>query len=57
MTLEQTVLDVAATTSDLKLVRKLLSEIEYRTGTLDARSVAGRLRPGPARQRAARRGP
>jgi hypothetical protein len=51
-TVAQTVLDVAASTPDLKLVRKLLSEIEYRTGTLDAdllRVVGGRGRRGSAR--------
>ena len=51
-TLAQTVLDVAASTSDLKLVRKLLAEIEYRTGTLDAdrlRVACGRGRRGSVR--------
>jgi hypothetical protein len=51
-TVAQTVLDVAATTSDLKLVRKLLAEIEYRTGTLDAdrlRVACGRGRRGSVR--------
>jgi hypothetical protein len=48
-TVAQTVRDVAASTSDLKLVRKLLSEIEYRTGTLNAdrlRVACGRGRRG-----------
>jgi hypothetical protein len=48
----QTALDVAARTTDLKLVRKLLSEIEYRTGTLNAdrlRVVCGRGRRGSVR--------
>lgn len=51
-TVAQTVLDVAASTSDLLLVRKLLSEIEYRSGTLDVerlRVVCGRGRRGSAR--------
>jgi very-short-patch-repair endonuclease len=51
-TVAQTVLDVAASTPDLKLVRKLLAEIEYRTGTLDAdrlRVVGGRGRRGSVR--------
>jgi len=51
-TVAQTVLDVAASTSDLVLVRKLLAEIEYRTGTLDVdrlRVVCGRGRRGSVR--------
>jgi very-short-patch-repair endonuclease len=51
-TIPQTVLDVAGSTPDLVLVRKLLAEIEYRTGTLDAdrlRVVCGRGRRGTAR--------
>jgi hypothetical protein len=51
-TVAQTVLDVAASTPDLKLVRKLLAEIEYRTGALDAdrlRVVGGRGRRGTVR--------
>ena len=51
-TVAQTVLDVAASTADLKLVRKLLAEIEYRTGTLDAdrlRVAGGRGRRGSVR--------
>jgi hypothetical protein len=51
-TVAQTVLDVAASTPDLVLVGKLLAEIEYRTGTLDAdrlRVVCGRGRCGSAR--------
>jgi hypothetical protein len=51
-TVAQTVLDVAASTPDLKLVRKLLAEIEYRTGTLDAdrlRVAGGRGRRGSVR--------
>jgi very-short-patch-repair endonuclease len=51
-TVAQTVLDVAGSTSDLRLVRKLLSEIEYQTGTLHAerlRVVCGRGRRGSAR--------
>jgi hypothetical protein len=51
-TIAQTVLDVAASTSDLVLVRKLLSEIEYRTGTLNVdrlRVICGRGRPGSGR--------
>lgn len=44
-TVAQTILDVAASTSDLVLVRKLLAEIEFRSGTLDVdrlRVVCGR---------------
>jgi hypothetical protein len=55
-TVAQTVLDVAASTPDLKLVRKLLAEIEYRTGTLDVdrlRVIAGRGRRGSERLRQA----
>jgi hypothetical protein len=55
-TLGQTVLDVAASTPDLVLVRKLLAEIEYRTGTLDAdrlRVVCGPGRRGSAQLRRA----
>jgi hypothetical protein len=51
-TVAQTVLDVAASTRDLVLVRKLLAEIEYRTGTLDVdrlRVACGRGRPGSVR--------
>jgi hypothetical protein len=51
-TIAQTVLDVAASTPDLVLVRKLLSEIEYRTGTLNVdrlRAICGRGRPGSGR--------
>jgi hypothetical protein len=51
-TVAQTVLDVAASTTDLVLVRKLLAEIEYRTGTLDGdrlRARGGRGRRGSAR--------
>ena len=51
-TVAQTVLDVAAVTSDLVLVRKLLSEIEYQTGTLDLdrlRAVCRRGRRGSDR--------
>jgi very-short-patch-repair endonuclease len=48
----QTVLDVAASTPDLVLVRKLLAELEYRTGVLDVdrlRVVGGRGRRGSER--------
>jgi hypothetical protein len=51
-TIAQTVLDVAASTPDLVLVRKLLSEIEYQTGTLNVdrvRVICGRGRRGSAR--------
>ena len=51
-TVAQTALDVAASTSDLELVRKVLSEIEYRTGTLNAdrlRVACGRGRRGSVR--------
>jgi very-short-patch-repair endonuclease len=51
-TVAQTVLDVAGSTPDLVLVRKLLAEIEYRTGTLDVdrlRVVCRRGRRGSAR--------
>jgi very-short-patch-repair endonuclease len=51
-TVAQTMLDVAASTSDLKLVRKMLAEIEYRTGTLRVdrlRAVCGRGRRGSER--------
>jgi hypothetical protein len=50
--LAQTVLDVAAATPDLVLVRKLLAEIEYQSGPLDAdrlRVVCGRGRRGSVR--------
>ena len=51
-TIAQTALDVAASTPDLVLVRKLLAEIEYRTGPLDVarlRVVCRRGRPGSQR--------
>ena len=51
-TVAQTMLDVAASTTDLKLVRKMLAEIEFRTGTLDPdrlRVVCGRGRRGSVR--------
>jgi hypothetical protein len=51
-TVAQTVLDVAASTPDLKLVRNLLAEIEYQTGALDAerlRVMCGRGRRGSVR--------
>ncbi len=51
-TVAQTALDLAASTPDLKLVRKLLAELEYRTGTLDVdrlRVVGGRGRRGSVR--------
>jgi very-short-patch-repair endonuclease len=51
-TVAQTALDVAASTSDLKLVRKMLAEIEYRSGTLDPdrlRVACGRGRRGSVR--------
>jgi very-short-patch-repair endonuclease len=51
-TLAQTVLDVAAATPDLVLVRKLLAEIEYQSGSLDVdrlRVICGRGRRGSVR--------
>jgi very-short-patch-repair endonuclease len=51
-TVAETVLDVAASTPDLVLVRKLLAEIEYQTGVLDVgplRDACRRGRPGSAR--------
>jgi hypothetical protein len=54
--LARTVLDVAASTPDLKLVRKLLAEIEFQSGPLDVdrlRVVCGRGRRGSERLRQA----
>jgi hypothetical protein len=51
-TVAQTVLDVAASTPDLVLVRKLLAELEYQSGTLEAdrlRVACGRGRRGSVR--------
>jgi very-short-patch-repair endonuclease len=51
-TVAQTALDIAASTPDLKLVRKVLAEIEYRTGRLPVdrlRAVCRRGRPGSER--------
>lgn len=50
-TIAQTALDIAATTSDLVLVRKLLAELEYQNGGLDfaqLRAACGRGRRGSA---------